>query len=142
MAYEGEHLYQCNRIPYPWHLAHVVVVSGAKWNPCGHTLLNAGGAGLGGHYFHIAGDGYAKPYYMDHAGYLRYLRESAKREIRRQWIPLSNPLGAQAKLDYLATKRWLWGVAAHNCATFVESILAAGGSDRGLYSNCPALEKF
>lgn len=48
---------------------------------------------------------------------------------------------AQAKLDYLATKRWLWGAAAHNCATFVE-ILAAGGSDRGLYSNCPALEKF
>lgn len=138
MAYEGEHLFQCNRYPYPWHLAHVVVVTGVKWNPCGHAILNAGGNG--GHYFHIAGDGYARPYYMNQTGYERYLSENKKREVRRRYVPLFKPNRAQAKLDELAAKPWLWGVFPHNCAAFVEEILQAGGSNVGVYSNCPTLE--
>ena len=140
MAYEGEHLYQCNRFRYPWSFAHIVLVSGAKWNPCGHAILNAGGAG--GHYFHIAGDGYARPFYMNQAGYDRYLSENKKREIRRQYVHLPKPDSAQAKLDELASKPWLWGVLPNNCAAFVEEIVRAGGSKVGIYSNCPALEKW
>ena len=140
MAYEGKHLSQCNLIPFPWHFAHIVLVSGAKWNPCGHAILNAGGAG--GHYFHIAGDGYARPYYMDQAGYDRYLSESKKREIRRQYVHIPKPDGAQAKLDELASKRWLWGALPNNCAAFVEDVIRAGGSKVGIYSNCPTREEW
>ena len=59
MAYEGENLFECHILPYPWERCNIVVVSGAKWNPCGHTLLNAGDRG--GHYFHIAGTGIDRP---------------------------------------------------------------------------------
>lgn len=140
MAYEGENLYQCRRLSYPWHLTHIVIVSGAKWNPCGHAILNAGGKG--GHYFHIAGDGYDRPYYMHENGYARYLAENKKKELRRQFVYLEKPLEAQHKLDQLTSKKWLWGGFPNNCASFVEKILKAGGSSVGVYSNCPTLESW
>lgn len=46
------------------------------------------------------------------------------------------------KLEELLAAKWTWGVLPHNCASFVEEVVQAGGSDAGLYSNCPALETF
>jgi hypothetical protein len=79
---------------------------------------------------------------MNQSGYERYMAEEEKSEVRRQFIPIDKPAQAQAKLEELAIKRWLWGVVPHNCASFVEDIIQAGGSDAGLYVNCPRLEKW
>ena len=138
MAYEGINLYECATTLYPWGHTYVVVVSGSSWNPCGHTILNVGG--VNGHYLHIAGDGYARPYYMDAKGYQRYLSENKKKELSRQYVKVPKPLKAQQRLDELAAKPWLWMVLPNNCASFVEKILQAGGAEGGLYSNCPAME--
>lgn len=81
---------------------NVVVATGAKWNPCGHAILNAGGNG--GHYFHIAGDGYVRPYYMTQNGYERYLSENKKREVRRRHVPLRRPDRAQTRLDLITNE--------------------------------------
>jgi hypothetical protein len=140
MAYDGEHVYQCNRYWYPWHRTYAVIVSGAKWNACGHAILNLGGPG--GDYFHIAGKFRVRPWHMAQAGYERYLFEQEKREIVRQYIPINKPALAQAKLEELTATTWIWGVLPHNCASFVEEIIQAGGSDAGLYLNCPTLEKW
>lgn len=140
MAYEGINLYQCFSKLFPWTHSQVIVVSGTFPNPCGHAILNAGG--VGGHYFHIAGDGNDRPYYMDEAGYRRYLKENRKTELQRKSIKISKPDAMQRKFDELASKDWLWGVLPHNCATFVEELVKAGGSATGLYTNCPALEEW
>ncbi len=138
MAYEGLHLTGCRARPFRWSDTYIVIVSGARWNPCGHTVLNSGGRG--GYYFQIAGDGYEKPFCMDETGYRRYLKEAKKMELRRQRVMVPNPLGAQKKLDTLMSKRWLWGVLPHNCATFAEEVLQAGGAKIGITFNCPAGE--
>ena len=46
------------------------------------------------------------------------------------------------KLEQLAAAKWFWGVLPHNCASFVEEVVRAGGSSAGLYFNCPARERF
>lgn len=74
--------------------------------------------------------------------YRRYLRETGKTELSRRWVSIKSPDAAQRELDYLLSKPWGWWGIAHNCATFVEQIVKAGGNDAGLYSNCPALEHF
>ncbi len=53
MAYEGINLYECTTTLYPWGQTYVVVVSGSSWNPCGHTILNVGGANEVGRNFRI-----------------------------------------------------------------------------------------
>jgi hypothetical protein len=141
MAYEGEHLYHCPASAFPWQVTFAVIVSGARWNPCGHALLNVGGAT--GTYFHIAGDGNDRPYMLrGSTAFQRYIRENGKKELRRQHIPISNPQGAQAKLEALTSRNWIWGVLPNNCASFVEEVIQAGGSTMGLYSNCPSRERF
>jgi len=141
MAYEGEHLYACPAAAFPWQATFAVTVSGARWNPCGHALLNVGGAS--GAYFHIAGDGNDRPFMLRGSGaFHRYLKENGKRELRRKHVPIPNPEGAQAKLELLTSKNWLWGVLPNNCASFVEAVIQAGGSKSGLYSNCPSREQF
>lgn len=116
---------------------YVVAVSGAKWNPCGHMLLNTGG--IGGWYFHICErKGY--PHHMDQAGYERYLLENRKIEIYRRYVPISNPTAAKRKLTELLNQKWRWFVLPNNCVHFVEEVVQAGGANFGLYSNCPAIE--
>lgn len=134
MAYEGQELHACLAQAFNFHYTNVIVVTGAVWNFCGHTMLNAGE-----HYFHVAGV-HARPKYMDEAGYRRYLRETGKREMKRQRIVLPYPERAQAKLDELLSNKWKWGVVPNNCSTFVEQIVKAGGSNTGLYFNCPTQE--
>jgi hypothetical protein len=64
---------------------------------------------------------------MDEAGYQRYLHETGKVELRRFPLHLTNPAGAQLKLEELTSRPWSWWVVRHNCETFVEEIVVAGG---------------
>lgn len=133
MPYLGEHLRQCMAVPFDWKNTQLVVVSGWGPNFCGHAIASAGN-----YYFHIDGL-HDYPWYMGHAGCLRYMRENDKRELRRARVHLPNPDGAQRKLDELAAKRWRFGVLPHNCAAFVEEIFAAGGSRISSWTNCPTV---
>ena len=139
MAYEGDLLNFCPAKAFDFADTYAVVVTGTKPNPCGHLILNVGGSV--GTYFHVAGV-IKKPRLMTRSGYERYLLENNKAEIKRFKIHISNPGKAMQKLDELMSKTWLWGVLPHNCASFVEEIVHAGGSGAGLYTNCPALESF
>lgn len=135
--YHGDAMHQCLIKPFDFQHTNVVVVSGDGINFCGHTLLNTGG----GWYFHIAAI-HDVPKFMRTEGYQRYLRENGKRELRREIIKIANPAGSHRKLEEILATQWTWCVLPHNCASFVEDILSAGGSSAGLYSNCPRLEHF
>jgi hypothetical protein len=141
MAYEGDIILACPAVDYSTVWA--VVVSGAKWNPCGHALLYTGmSSKQGGWYFHVA-RAYGLPRQMQNEElYQQYLKENGKREITRYEIRLPNPEGAARRLEELVGKAWVWAVLPNNCAAFVEDIVRAGGSSAGLYSNCPRLERF
>ena len=129
----------CPAKAYDFANTYAVVVTGTAPNPCGHLILNLGGSV--GNYFHVAGI-ITKPRMMTQNGYERYLLENKKKELKRFRISISNPDKAMKKLEELMSKNWIWGVLPHNCASFVEDIVHAGGSAAGLYSNCPALESF
>jgi hypothetical protein len=135
--YEGDIMVKCPLKPFDFKMTRVVIVSGYGPNFCGHALLYTGG----GWYFHVAG-GYAVPKFMREEGYMRYLRENDKHEIRRWIIKIPNPAGAHAKLEELLTNQWLWFLLPHNCVAFVEDVVQAGGSKAGMYFNCPSMEPF
>lgn len=135
--YDGDEMILCPLDFSDFNHTCAVVVSGYGPNFCGHTLLHVGDSW----YFHVAG-GYRVPKFMHESGYQRYLKENVKREIRRWIVKLPNPRGAHLKLHELLKKPWLWGVLPHNCASFVEEVLQAGGSKAGMYLNCPSAEPF
>jgi hypothetical protein len=137
--YVGDLMLQCLIKPYDFQSTYAVIVTGAAWNPCGHMLLNAGGRG--GWYFHIA-ERKGNPRFMREMGYLRYLREHKKQELRRTYIVVPHPEKAQARLEALLAKQWSWFAIPNNCVTFVEDVVQAGGSKAGLYSNCATREVF
>jgi hypothetical protein len=139
MAYEGEIMNSCPKIPFHFANTFAVVVSGDGPNFCGHLLLNIGG--VGGYYLHVAGVR-TYPRIMNQSGYFQYLKENNKKELKRFRVEISKPMSAMLKLEQLLSAKWQWGVLPHNCASFVEEIVEAGGSTAGLYSNCPALENF
>lgn len=135
--YHGDEMIICPLDFTDFKHTNAVIVSGDGINICGHTLLHVGDAW----YFHVAGV-YAIPRFMHESGYQRYLKENGKREIRRWIVDLPNPKGAHLKLHELLKKPWLWAVLPHNCASFVEEIVKAGGSKAGMYLNCPTAERF
>jgi hypothetical protein len=135
--YVGDIMYQCLLQPFDFRHAYAVVVTGAAWNPCGHMLLNTGG----GWYFHIA-ERKGNPRFMREAGYRRYVAEHGKKEIRRTFLHIRDPEGCHRKLEELLAKQWTWFVLPNNCASFVEDLVRAGGSNTGLYFNCPSQEQF
>ncbi len=141
IGFEGEEVWKVplrlNQIDF--RKVYVVAVTGTFPNPCGHAILNIGGPS--GWYIHIAGV-YRKPLVMNEQGYRRYLAEAGKSEIRRWTVYLQNPNAARAALNNLLYKKWLWGVLPHNCVSFIEQIVRAGGSKAGMYSNCPSRENF
>jgi hypothetical protein len=137
MAYEGDHINFCQAFDFT--RSYAVVVSGAKWNPCGHMLLNTGGGG--GWYFHVA-EARGRPKFMGEDGYKRYLAENGKKEISRTFVKISDPGACNRKLEELLLKQWTWFLLPNNCASFVEDVLQAGGTKAGLYSNCPTRETF
>jgi hypothetical protein len=131
MSYIGMHLDSCNAIPFNWHDTSLVVVSGDGPNICGHALIRAGW-----YYFHIAGLA-ARPYYMQRSGYARYLAEGGKTELFERRVYLTDPEGAQRKLEELSARQWYWFGIPNNCVTYVEEIFFAGGANEALLSNCP-----
>lgn len=94
-----------------------------------------------GWFFHIA-EVRGRPRFMRVHGYRRYLKENDKRELHRTRLAIPRPSAAHAKLEELLAKQWTWFVLPNNCASFVEDVVQAGGSNAGLYFNCPALENF
>jgi hypothetical protein len=138
-AYVGEILNRCPAQVFDFADCYAVVVSGSFYNPCGHMLLNAGG--LIGWYFHVAAV-HGFPRYLDASGYQRFLRENRKRELSRVRVPLSDPTAAMHRLEDLLDRKWSWFGLPHNCVDFVEEVTHAGGSDAGLWSNCPARQTF
>jgi hypothetical protein len=137
VAYDGDYSNSCQ--VFDFNRAYAVVVSGASWNPCGHMLLNTGG--VGGWYFHVA-EIRGRPKFMGEAGYQRYLAENGKTEKFRNFVKIPNPGGCNRKLKGLLLKQWTWFMLPNNCAHFVEEVLQAGGTNAGLYSNCPTRETF
>ncbi|MEZ0485647.1 hypothetical protein [Fibrella aquatica] len=151
MAFEGNEMISCPAEMYDFGHTSVIVVSGAGINACGHMLL-AVGSGASTIYMHVAGgsgssgDGWAEqsglratPKWMNQQGYRQYMAEAGKRELRRIAIRIPRPEGAMLKLEQLLAARWTWGVLPHNCTSFVEEIIQAGGNRGGLYLNCPAM---
>jgi hypothetical protein len=138
-AYEGEILAIC-KPSFDFTSSSLVVVSGDKFNPCGHALLNVGDTdgGVGGWYFQVAGV-YSYPRYMDEAGYQRYLTENGKTELFRSPFTIPNPDGAIQTLEQVMMQKWVWGVLVHNCGTFVEAIVEGGGGTTNNPLNCPVL---
>jgi hypothetical protein len=137
MAYEGEVLDQCGLINLDFSTTYVVAVSGDGPNVCGHSLLCAGGSS-GGTYIHVAGV-YTYPHYMSENGYKRYLKETGKKELRRRQIEVPKPDQAYLEVERQLSEKWTWAVLPHNCVSFCEAIIRAGGGTWGSYSNCPAI---
>lgn len=124
MAYEGELLRFCPVKAFAFGNSYAVIVSGDPPNTWGHMLLNTGGPG--GTYFQVAGL-HAQPRYMGEAQYQQYLRETKKKEIRRFPVRIPNPDAAQRKMEDLLSKPWSWWAVVHNCESFAEEIIVAGG---------------
>jgi hypothetical protein len=145
MAYEGDILDACGLIQLDFTNAYIVAVSGDGPNVCGHLLFFAPNGG--GYYFHVTGDPKGKnlnrlrgyPMYMTEAGYRQYLKDTGKKELRRRKVDLPNPHDAELYVEKLLSDKWTWAVLPHNCVSFVEAVIKAGGGTWGSYSNCPAL---
>jgi hypothetical protein len=136
MAYEGNVLDACGLLAIDLSDIAVVAVSGSGPNVCGHLLIHSyAGTGC---YFHVAGV-HTYPHYMPGNTFRRYLRENDKHELRRVRMRLPDPAGARGYMERALSSRWRWGVLPHNCVTFCEEVIRAGGGTWGSYSNCPAI---
>lgn len=74
---------------------------------------------------------------MNEIEYRRYMEQAGKHELFRRHIHLSNPEGAQRRLEELSVKVWYWLGVPNNCVSYVEELLTAGGADDSSLSNCP-----
>jgi len=106
---------------------YAVVVSGAKFNPYGHMLLNTGGPG--GTYFQVS-EVFGQPRFMNEPQFQRYLKENDKFIVTVIPVKIPRPEKAQLKLEELLSEKWKWGVVVHNCETLVEEIVVAGGGPK------------
>jgi hypothetical protein len=135
--YDGNEMVLCPLHSADFKHTCAVIVSGDPGNFCGHALLHVGDSW----YFHVAGRNNL-PKFMHESGYQRYLKEAGKHEIRRWIVKLPDPQGAHLKLRELMRKQWLWMILPNNCTSFVEEVVQAGGSNAGMYFNCPSVEPF
>ncbi len=133
--YEGDEVFAC-----PTNLdfskAEAVTVSGASWNLCGHMLLcveNGDGHKV---YFHVT-ELYGPPKMMSEDGYRCYLADQGKHEIRREDGKIHDPAAAYRKLMELVSQRWLWTPGPHNCVSFAQQVIEAGGGHYSNPLNCP-----
>jgi hypothetical protein len=136
MSYDGELMDSCGAIDLDLSRAYVVAVSGSGPNVCGHLLFHVNSGG--GHYFHVA-EIHGRPRHLNQPGYLRYLEENGKTEIRSVHVPLSKPDEALRYLHTLMAGNWTWLVLPNNCVAFCEEIIKAGGGDWSSWSNCPSV---
>ncbi len=124
MAYEGEALHSCPAEMFDFNSTYVIIVSGASLNPKGHMILNTGGRN--GIFFHAVRL-YDYPLSMDTSQFQRYLRENDKTIWTIFKITIPYPERSQQKLEELLASKWFWRGIAHNCETFTEEIVEAGG---------------
>lgn len=136
MAYEGEVLTTCGDLNIDCSRIAIVAVSGSGPNFCGHLILCT--RSNPPMYFHVA-EVYGVPRYMSEQGFQRYLKENGKTEIRRRYLELPNPEGANLYLENLLANTWTWLVLPNNCVAFVEEVIHAGGGTWSSYSNCPTI---
>jgi len=104
---------------------YAVVVRGDGINSWGHMLLHAPGASPGT-YFQVAGVR-ACPRYLTDDGFRRYRKETDKNELRRFPVRVPDKRAAHCKLEEVLSKPWMWSAVVHNCVSFVEDIVIAGG---------------
>ena len=96
------------------------------------------GTALSPSLFHVT-DLYGYPHYMNAAQYQKYLRANHKREFLRRRLTLPDPRGAELYLEAILSEDWTWGVLPHNCDSFCEEVIHAGGATWSSYSNCPVM---
>lgn len=106
MAYEGEALSFCPAGMFDFGHAYAVIVSGARFNPYGHMLLNTGGKG--GNYFQVS-DVVGVPRMMNEAQFQRYLSENNKTIITVVSVSIPYPEKSQAKLGRTTLKEMVMG---------------------------------
>jgi len=124
MSYEGELMTQCPVGMYNFSRAYAVLVSGARFNPYGHMLLNTGGRG--GRYFHVS-DLFGQPRTMTEKQFQDYLASNDKTIVSVIRVTIPRPRDSQIKLEQILSSSWAWGAIMHNCETMVEDIVMAGG---------------
>jgi hypothetical protein len=127
VAYEGELMTYCPATMFDFSNAYAVIVSGARFNPWGHMLLNTGGQG--GSYFQVS-DVYGNPRMMNEDQFQRYLSENNKTIVTVMLVTIPEPEKSQAKLEELLSTKWGWGAIVHNCESMVEEIVMAGGGPK------------
>ena len=127
MPYEGETMASCPSEMFNFGRTYVVIVSGARFNPYGHMLLNTGGPG--GIYFQVAGVS-AQPRLLNEQQFKRYLKENDKTIVTVMPIHIPYPEKAHLKLETLLSEKWKWAGVVHNCETLVEEIVMAGGGPK------------
>lgn len=140
MAYIGERMTVCDPKILAFSDANAVLVSGDGINVCGHAILQTIGSPAR-HYFQVTAGIYDYPTYMDEAGFERYMKENGKKLWMIAPGNLKDALPAQLLLSKLMAEKWVWGVLPHNCVTFVEKIIQAGGGEFGLNLNCAVIPK-
>jgi hypothetical protein len=125
MAYEGELMNSCTM--FNFRNAYAVIVSGARFNPYGHMLLNTGGKR--GNYFQVS-EVFGTPRVMNERQFQRYLDENKKYIVTVMRLSIPQPEKSQLKLEETLSSKWAWGAVVHNCETMVEEIVMAGGAPK------------
>lgn len=113
---------------------------------CGVTYVNGGNPNVFGHalfrfgmdvgYMHVDHI-YDYPRYIKSDKFSVYLEQNGKHVMYNTNVYIPNHSGALDKVRELADKKWLWLAVPHNCVTFCETIVVAGGGDWGSYTNLP-----
>src|SRR5262245_2430144 len=103
---------------------YIIGVNGGGANKWGHTILEVKQC-----YFQVARPGTHFPCWLDPQGFKDYMvKESKKLWWRVHIKDITNPAKAWAELDKQLHETWTWGIMWHNCQSFAERIVHAGGS--------------
>lgn len=129
MTYEGDILEHCYEDLFDFSNTSAVIVSGDWPNQFGHMLLCTG-LGEKRIYAQVVAAIYARPRYMTQAGYVRYLLELHKHEIRRMPVVIKDQSAALLALERALSQPRTWWAVVHNCESFVEDIVVAGGGPK------------
>lgn len=124
-----------------WNRTAMVLVTGDMPNTCGHVLLYVGGGF--GHYFQYNGPnpfGSLPEFLNGDSVYRTYLtRGRGKTELARKYLAIPKPGQAQARLEELMNTKWRTLLIRHNCVTFAQEIIKAGGNFWDFATECPVL---
>lgn len=68
--------------------------------------------------------------------------EGKKEEVVRKFVTIPNPVGAELKLRALMQNQWQTLLLHHNCATFAQEVIKAGGASWAMFEGCPVFGVF